>query len=87
MTTIGCGRPAVADELGLDEEAGVVILSVRNSSMSANLGFRAGDIIAKVGNTPIADVAGLEGALRQRQKVWQMTVKRGGRLMQLQLSG
>jgi len=29
----------------------------------------------------------LEGLVRQRQRSWQMTVKRGGRTLQLQVPG
>jgi Do/DeqQ family serine protease len=79
--------PAVADELGIDEDDGVVILSVRNGSVAANLGFRTGDILVGVGNDKIASVTELESALRQRRRLWHLTVKRGGRILQLQLGG
>jgi Do/DeqQ family serine protease len=79
--------PSIADELGLDEEGGVVVLSTRNGSIAANLGFKPGDIIARVGNEQIEDVTRLESALRQRHRVWQLAVKRGGRTLQLQVPG
>jgi Do/DeqQ family serine protease len=79
--------PAVADELGLDEEGGVAVLSVRAGSISANLGFKPGDIIAAVGTQKVGTVAELEAALRQRQRTWQMSIKRGGRVLKLQVPG
>jgi Do/DeqQ family serine protease len=79
--------PAVADELGLDEETGAVVLSVRNGSTAANLGFKAGDIVASIGNQEIENVAELEGLLKQRQRMWRMAIKRGGRVLQLQVPG
>lgn len=79
--------PAVADELGLDQEGGAVVLSVRNGSVAANLGFKAGDIVASIGNKPVENVAELEGLLKQRQRMWRMAVKRGGRMLQLQVPG
>jgi Do/DeqQ family serine protease len=79
--------PAIADELGVAEEEAVVILSVRRGSPAASLGFRPGDIIVKVGRTPISSVNELERAVRERQRVWRIQVKRGDRLLQLQMAG
>jgi S1-C subfamily serine protease len=79
--------PAVADELGLDQESGAVVLSVRNGSTAANLGFKAGDIVVSIATKPVENVAELEGLLKQRQRMWRMAVKRGGRLLQLQVPG
>ena len=84
---IGNLLPAVADELGLDETSGVVILSVRPGSIAARLGFQAGDLIAEVGGQPIASVGDLEAAVRDRQRVWSLAVKRGGQILQLQVPG
>lgn len=78
---------ATADELGLEEDGGVVVLSVRNGSTAANLGFKTGDVIARVGGVDVESVVALEGLVRQRQRSWQMTVKRGGRTLQLQVPG
>ncbi len=41
--------PGASDALGLDETDGVVILSVREGSTAARIGFRTGDVIVKVG--------------------------------------
>jgi Do/DeqQ family serine protease len=79
--------PSVADELGLDQESGAVVLSVRKGSIAANLGFKAGDIVASIGSEQIDNVAKLEGLLKQRQKMWRMAVKRGGRTLQIQVPG
>ena len=54
--------PGVADELGLEEQEGVVILSVRQGSTAARLGFQPGDVILQVGREKIATVTELEGA-------------------------
>ena len=79
--------PALADELGLDEDQGVVILSVRPGSIAANLGFAAGDIVVSVNGQPIDTVATLETQVRQKQAVWQLEVKRQGQLLTLQIRG
>ena len=79
--------PALADELGLDEEQGVVILSVRPGSVAANLGFSPGDVVLSVGGTPTDTAATLEEQFRKRQPMWQVEVKRQGRLVNLQIRG
>ncbi|MEZ0301567.1 MAG: DegQ family serine endoprotease [Hyphomicrobiaceae bacterium] len=79
--------PAVADELGLDEPEGVVILSVRQGSTSARIGFQPGDIIQQVGRERIATLAELEAVLKERQRVWLVQIKRGGQSIRLQLAG
>lgn len=79
--------PALADELNLDEEGGVAILSIRNGSVAQNLGFRNGDVVVAVQGVTVTDVAQLEQSLSRRQRVWQVSVKRGGRLLQLQVPG
>jgi Do/DeqQ family serine protease len=79
--------PAVAEDLGLDVGDGVVILSVRAGSTAARLGFEAGDIIAGVGRDTIATVADLDKAIATRQRLWQLAIKRGGRVLKLQVQG
>jgi Do/DeqQ family serine protease len=79
--------PGVADEMGLDEAEGVVILSVRSGSVAARLGFQPGDVIVEIGNNKIANVTDLEGAVGTRQRVWRLSVQRGDKVMQLQVPG
>jgi Do/DeqQ family serine protease len=79
--------PAVADELDLEEGDGVVILSVRQGSAAARIGFRAGDVIKQIGRGKIERVVDLEAALKERQRLWLVVMKRGGQTVQLQLPG
>ena len=79
--------PALADEMGLDQTDGVVVLSIRNGSIAQNLGFRPGDIIVEIAGVPIANVAEVEKAVSARKRLWQVSVKRGERLLQLQVPG
>jgi len=79
--------PSVADELSIDETEGVVIISVRNGSVAQSLGFQPGDIIVSIGGKNIANVIDAEQAVANRQRVWQVAVKRGNRVMQLQVPG
>jgi Do/DeqQ family serine protease len=79
--------PGTAEELGIEDEDGVVILSVRARTTAARLGFQPGDIILQVGRDRIASVAQLDAALKQRPRTWLVVVKRGNQVLQLQLAG
>lgn len=79
--------PGVADEMNLDDTDGVVIVSVRNGSAAQSLGFKPGDIIVAIRDSKIANVLEIEAALAQRQRLWQIAVKRGERVLQLQVPG
>jgi Do/DeqQ family serine protease len=78
---------AVAEDLGIDEDEGVAVVSVRANSIAANIGFQAGDVIVQVMRQSIDSVATLEQALRERQRFWQVAIKRGGQVLQIQVPG
>jgi S1-C subfamily serine protease len=80
--------PGVADQLGIDAgDEGVVVLSVRNGSTAARLGFRRGDIVQEVSHQKIANVLDLDRALAKPQRLWLMVIRRGEQLLQLQIGG
>jgi S1-C subfamily serine protease len=79
--------PSVADELGIDETQGVVVTSVRAGSAAQTLGFQPGDIIVAIGEKQITNVVEAETALSARQRMWQLSVKRGNRIIQLRVPG
>ena len=79
--------PALAEELGLEADGGVVVAQVRTGSIAGRLGFQPGDIVLTIGNDQITSVEQLEAAIKQRRRVWQMTVKRGEQVIPLQFAG
>ncbi len=79
--------PALADELGIEAESGVVILQVRPDSVAARLGFSPGDIVARIGDSEIDVIATLEETLKKRPRTWGVAVKRGTQVMTLQVPG
>ncbi len=79
--------PGIADEMGIDDADGVVVLSVRDASIAARLGFKAGDVIVEIGDEKIVDIASLEQAIAVRQRLWVMAVRRGDKVMRLQVPG
>jgi Do/DeqQ family serine protease len=78
--------PSVADEFSLQEGAGVVIVAVRKDGLAARL-FQPGDIVLQVGKTKITDVVALDEITRTPQRVWELVIKRGERVLQFQLAG
>ena len=79
--------PPLADELGLDDTDGVVVVNVKSGSIAQRLGFQSGDLIATVGDKPIDSVETLEPLLKGKRRLWQMSIKRNGQLRQLQVPG
>ncbi len=77
--------PTIAEELQVDDEEGVAILSVQQRSISARLGFRQGDVISEVGSSVIKDISGLERALASTPRIWQIAVRRAGRRLELRV--
>jgi Do/DeqQ family serine protease len=79
--------PHLTDELDLDDDSGVVVLSVRTGSVAERLNFRQGDVIQAIGDQRITSVVDLEKILARRVSVWRMVRKRGRQILQLQIPG
>jgi len=80
--------PALADQLRMDPAAqGVVIVDVANGSPAQRLGFQKGDLVISVNNASIAKTRDLNRAASQRNRVWRITILRGGQQMSVELRG
>lgn len=83
-TVVGNMSPALAEELGLDEfEDGVYILRLEARGFASRLGLRVGDKVLAVNRDEIDTTATLEAVLAKRVNSWEITVKRGGKVMKL----
>lgn len=80
-------RPALQEEFDLEVSSGVVVLDVAASSEAADHGFRPGDVIIQVGRTEATDVDVLERILSRRQRVWFIAIRRGSRVLRLEVAG
>jgi Do/DeqQ family serine protease len=83
--TIANLSPARSDELGIEEEVGVVITAVKAGSIAAGHGFRVGDVIDEIGRERVGTVAEVEPRLAAPPGLWQIAVKRGGRVLTLRV--
>ena len=79
--------PAVADELRLDNNDGVVITELADGGTAANGGFKKGDVILAVNGVTINDTEELQRVTRERNRLWRITVMRGGQQIQVTLGG
>jgi S1-C subfamily serine protease len=79
--------PGVADELGIDDQEGVVILSLRQGSTAARLGLKPGDVIIQILRQKVESVSDLDNLLKERQRMWQVVFKRGTQTLQMQIPG
>ena len=80
--------PALAEELRLDSSAeGVVIIDVADNSLAKNFGFLRGDRILTVNNDRIARTRDLERISGQQQRLWRITIERGGKQLSVVLGG
>ncbi len=80
--------PAVAEELGIeDRDGGVIVLEVQPGTPAARLGVRRGDIVIGVNNDKVNSVKALETALNAAQGGWRLSFEREGRVYNLAIQG
>ncbi len=78
--------PAYADELGISDMTGVVVLGAQRRSIARRYNFRPGDIIVEVNGAKIDTVATLDAELQQGEmQGWRIVVKRAGSLYTLEV--
>jgi Do/DeqQ family serine protease len=80
--------PAVAEELGIEEEGlGVVVLEVAQNTPAAKFGFKRGDILVGVNNDKVTSVRDLVTALDRSPSGWRLSFQREGKVYNLAIQG
>ena len=79
--TVANLSPALADELNVDEVAGVIVLDVPHGG--PHLRLAVGDELIDLNGQPIADVGQLQLLLPRLAGPWRATVRRDGRTLHL----
>jgi Do/DeqQ family serine protease len=80
--------PALADQMRIDPSStGVVIVDIANGSPAQQLGFQKGDLVVSVNNANVAKTRDLSRVASQRNRVWRITILRGGQQMSVELRG
>ncbi len=79
--------PAYADELGIPDMTGVVVLGAERRSIARRYNFRPGDIIVQVNEAKIDTVSTLDTALKGGDAAggWRIVVKRAGTLYTIEV--
>jgi S1-C subfamily serine protease len=86
--TVANLSPAVAEELGLDdEEKGVVVLDVAPSTTAARFGFRRGDIVVGLNGERMTSVEKLVQALNGSAEGWRLSFEREGQVYNIAIQG
>ena len=81
--------PSIVDDLKLAfrRGQGAAILSVAPGSIAANIGFRRGDVIVQLGSSTVRNVADVERLLARRPRGWFIAVRRGKRILRVEVPG
>jgi Do/DeqQ family serine protease len=82
--------PALSEELGLDDDdtRGVILMDIPGDSIAANVGFfRNRDIVVAINGQRIGNVNQLVNAVADPQERWRISVKRGGRILNVAVRG
>ncbi len=80
--------PAVAEELAVDAvNSGVVVADIEENSTASQLGFRKGDLIVAINGKNVATTKELDAVTSQRQRLWEVTISREGRVVTTAFGG
>lgn len=73
--------PALAEELAIRAQRGVIVLDVERGSAAQRVGLRRGDRVVALNDEPVADTSALDELNRSRLGVWKVAVERDGRML------
>jgi serine protease Do len=80
--TVANVNPALAEELGIEPEDGVIVMSLKRRSFARRAGLAPGDLLLALNGRDITSVRSLERELGRPTSQWTYSVKRGGRVIQ-----
>ena len=88
-STVANLSPAVAQELGMDDDSkeGVVVMDVSRGSNAGRLGLRRGDIVVGINKEKVSSVKQLALLLQLDVGGWRLSVERGGKVFNLAIQG
>ena len=75
-------NPALAEELGVETQEGVIVLSIIRRSFARQIGLLPGDLIIQVNGKKIEKVSDFLKVISKQDREWVFTFNRGGKLIQ-----
>jgi Do/DeqQ family serine protease len=76
--TVANLSPALAEEISLDEVAGVVVVETEAYSTARRIGLRPGDVIVRLNDEDVTSVKQFVDLLNRPGRGWDLTIRRGG---------
>lgn len=74
--------PGLAEQLGFNgDPEGVIIFDIAPRSAARRFGFRVGDVVLSINGTKIEEVDALAAILRQPSRTWDVSLRRGERVI------
>lgn len=79
--------PAVAEELSVSQDQGVIVTQIASGSAANNIGLLRGDIVINVNGTNIDTTKTLARETRKNTRLWRLQINRNGRLLRMTFRG
>ena len=73
--------PALAEEINMNDQRGVVVLRLGRRSYARRIGLSPHDIILEVNGVEVDSVATLTSAVRRSRSYWRFSIKRGQEIL------
>lgn len=74
--------PGLAEQLGFNgDPQGVIIFDIAPRSAARRFGFRTGDVVLSINGSKIEEVDTLAAILRQQSRSWDVSLRRGDRII------
>jgi Do/DeqQ family serine protease len=85
--TVVNASPAVAEEMQLNAQEGVVVADVEEGSPASRVGLQKSDLLLSLNGEKIASTRELDRMARAGAQIWRITISRGGQVMTTVLGG
>jgi serine protease Do len=79
--------PAVAEEYGFASDQGVAVIKTDQGTPAEQLDLRAGDIVLAINGVEVDSVASLRDLVKEPNRGWQITVRRGADVLNVVVRG
>lgn len=80
--------PALIEEMNLDtDEPGVIVLRIKRGSPADRVGLEPGDLLLELNGERIGSVGRLKHRLEEPVEIWRLSVRRDGKVLQMNIRG